>query len=80
MLKNSDGKTKNTYRILLVNNTETALRQRPILSYHLKQWAPNFGTDVATAVISAFQKYPFGVTIKNKITGFGKILCHIFST
>jgi hypothetical protein len=57
-----------------VNNTETALRQRTILSYHLKQWAQNFGTDVATAVISAIQKYPFDVTIKNKRTGFENIL------
>jgi hypothetical protein len=78
-LKNSGGETENTYRILVVNNTVNAL-QRPNLSCSLKQRAPNFGTDVATAVISAIQKYPFGVTIKNYTTGLGNILCYIFAT
>jgi hypothetical protein len=80
LLKNSDGERGNKYRILVVNNTETALRKRPTLSYSLKQWVPHFGTDAATVVISAIQKCPFGVTIKNKPTGSGKILCYIFST
>jgi hypothetical protein len=78
-LKNSDGETGNTYRILVVNNTETASRQRSTLSYSLKQRAPYFGNNVATVVISEIKKYPFGVTIKNKTTGLGKILCYIFS-
>jgi len=63
----------------VVKNTENAL-ERPTLSYPLKQRAPNFGTEVATVVISAIQKYPFGVTIKNYTTGLGKILYHIFAT
>jgi hypothetical protein len=65
LLAKSDGETGNTYRILLGNtNTETALRQRPIVSYPLKRWEPNFGTDVAAVVISSIQKYPLFVWIK----------------
>jgi len=78
-LKNSEEETGNTYRILVVNNTETVTTTSNF-ELLLKQRATNFGPDVATVVINAIQKYPFGVTIKNKTTGIGKILCYIFST